>query len=176
MLSDKKIYIPKVKKLRQNLSNFSSGQKYIVIILLAIVENIIEKSMLVIDEPEDFLHPPYVAALVNAISRILRKVRGIGIMATHSDVVLQELPQKCVYCLSKNKEIKNPDIQTFAADVSLINKEVFGLELNNTGYYKILEDLAKNRREEAEKLLTTRNEELGESGRFYLTLLLNKGD
>lgn len=176
MLSDKKSYIKKVENLRTRLFNFSSGQKYIVIILLAIVENIIEKSMLVIDEPEDFLHPPYVAALVNAISRILRKVRGIGIMATHSDVVLQELPKKCVYCLSKDKEIKNPDIQTFAADVSLINKEVFGLELSNTGYYKILEDLAKNRREEAEKLLMTTNEELGESGRFYLTLLLNEGD
>ena len=97
-------------------------------------------------------------------------------MATQSEVVLQELPNKCVYCLSKDKEIKNPDIQTFAADVSLINKEVFGLELSNTGYYKILEDLAKNRREEAEKLLMTTNEELGESGRFYLTLLLNEGD
>lgn len=163
-----------LSKVDSVLKKFSSGQKYIVIILLAIIENIIEKSMLIIDEPEDFLHPPYVAALISSISKILNNVKGMGIIATHSDVVLQEIPRKCVYYLDKTRHITHPGIQTFAADVSLINREVFGLELRDTGYYKFLKDLVKENREKAENLLKNNNDLLGENGKFYLSLLLRE--
>lgn len=163
----------KIDEIKKELQIFSSGQKYIVIILLTIIENIVEKSMLIIDEPEDFLHPPYVAALINTISSILRKVKGLGIIATHSDVVLQELPKDHVYHLEKDRTVSTPSIQTFAADVSLINREIFGIQLQNTGYYNFLKDLAQNDREKAQQLLNSKNGELGESGKFYLSLLLS---
>lgn len=150
----------------------SSGQKYLVILILSVIENVISQSVLVIDEPEDFLHPPYVAALVGLISQILKDINGVGLIATHSDVALQEIPRECVYHLLKDNNIKRPQIQTFAANVSSINREIFGVTLRSTGFYNYLEELVKKDPEKAKELLDKNL--LGESGSFYLALLLER--
>lgn len=150
----------------------SSGQKYLIILILSVIENIIAQSVLIIDEPEDFLHPPYVAALVSFISRILKEVNGFGLIATHSDIALQEIPRTCVHHLLQNNQVETPKIQTYAANVALINREIFGVSLRNTGFYVYLENLVAKNPKRAKFLLAQNL--LGESGSFYLSLLLKR--
>lgn len=161
-------------KIRQDVESCSSGQKYLIILILSVVENIVAQSVLIIDEPEDFLHPPYVAALISFLSQLLQKVNGFGLIATHSDVALQEIPQECVHHLLQNNKIETPKIQTYAANVSLINQEIFGVSLRNTGFYVYLENLAEREPEKAKELLNKNI--LGASGSFYLVLLLKRRD
>lgn len=45
------------------------------------------------DEPEEHLHPPLVAAFIRALSNLLTYRNGVGIVATHSPVIVQEVPK-----------------------------------------------------------------------------------
>lgn len=48
---------------------------------------------MLIDEPEGHLHPPLLSAFVRALSELLVNRNGVAIIATHSPVVLQEVPR-----------------------------------------------------------------------------------
>lgn len=74
----------------------SSGHQVIILTLTRLVECITEKSLVILDEPENHLHPPLLAAFVRALSELLIDRNGVAVIATHSPVILQEVPRSCV--------------------------------------------------------------------------------
>lgn len=169
------------ESLRSQFKKLSSGQKEIIIILLVMVENIIENSLFIIDEPENFLHPPYIAALVKSISESLKNVNGAGIMATHSDVTIQGLPTSCVYILDENQKLNQlKGFQTYGASLDDINENIFGLDMEKNGFYKeirkFVSELEKvDIREEYQMidgLFDGEVLELGSAAKLYLWVML----
>jgi hypothetical protein len=169
------------ESLRSQFKKLSSGQKEIIIILLVMVENIIENSLFIIDEPENFLHPPYIAALVKSISESLKNVNGAGIMATHSDVTVQGLPTSCVYILDENQKLNQlKGFQTYGASLDDINENIFGLDMEKNGFYKAIRKFVS----ELEKvdiregyqmidgLFDGEGLELGSAAKLYLWVML----
>lgn len=153
----------------------SSGHKYIILSITKIVEMIDPESLVLIDEPGNHLHPPLLSSFIRALSYFLRKRNGFCILATHSPVVLQEIPKSCVYYLRRygnEFSIENPDIETFAENVGTLTGEVFKLEFENSGFYSMLSEEVKSDKSYKE-ILEKYNNEIGLEGRAILSVLLS---
>ena len=110
------------------------------------IETLQEKSLVLIDEPEAHLHPPLLSAFVRALSELLISTNGVAIIATHSPVILQEVPKSCAWKLRRigSEAISERlNIETFGENVGTLTNEVFGLEVTNSGFYKLLFKVAQ---------------------------------
>ena len=87
------------------------------------------------------MHPPLLSAFIRALSNLLYDRNGVAIVATHSPVVLQEIPRSCISKIQRVglvTNIKMPDIETFGENVGVLTREVFGLEVIKSGFHKLL--------------------------------------
>ncbi|MBB2749791.1 UNVERIFIED_ORG: hypothetical protein GGI57_000457 [Rhizobium aethiopicum] len=107
----------------------SSGQRlfsYIVINLLGVMRR---NSLILIDEPELFLHPNLEIQLVEMLKEILKQFSSKALFATHSIVTVREVPADCVHVFARTDDgiaIKTPPFQTFGGDIQRITSYVFG--------------------------------------------------
>lgn len=121
----------------------SSGHKIVLISITRLVESVEEKTLVLLDEPEAHLHPPLLAALIRALSDLLADRNGVAVIATHSPVVLQEVPRSCVWKIRRSglKVVaERPDVETFGENVGVLTREVFGLEVTASGFHKMLRE------------------------------------
>jgi ABC-type multidrug transport system ATPase subunit len=136
------------EELRTVLLNMSSGQKMIFSILLSLSANILPKSMILIDEPENTLHPPFIMALIYSINTLAEKQDSMVILSTHSPIIVQELTRNNVLIMYKNNlnnsiGLKHPEIETFASSIDTLNDYIFGLDIRKSGHIKFLNNLRK---------------------------------
>lgn len=127
------------------VARLSSGHKVAFTVVTGLVERTAERSLVLIDEPEAHLHPPMLSALVRAISTLLADRNGLAIVATHSPVVLQEVPKSCVHIVENTGDdtmLRQPELETFGENVGTLTGEVFGLEVTRTGFHSLLERVA----------------------------------
>ncbi|MGV9617957.1 AAA family ATPase [Streptomyces tendae] len=120
----------------------SSGHKIVLLTIAQLVQNVRERSLVLFDEPESHLHPPLLAAYMRALSDLLAETNGAAIIATHSPVVLQEVPRSCVWKLRRSgteSAVERPQIETFGENVGVLTHEVFGLEVTQSGYHAELQ-------------------------------------
>lgn len=155
----------------------SSGHMIIVLSLTALCESIFEKTIVFIDEPETHLHPPLLSTYIRTLSFLLRKRNAVGIIATHSPIVLQEVPKCCVTKVERIKDemsFYRPDTETFASGTDQLTREIFGYEIVKTGFYKLLKDNVKNSFEETYNCF---EEQIGFLGQIMIQgIINNKGD
>ncbi len=121
----------------------SSGHSVVLLIITQLVELVEEKSLVLIDEPEGHLHPPLLSAFVRALSALLINRNGVAIIATHSPVVLQEVPRSCSWVLNRTghaARVDRPDLETFGENVGTLTREVFGLEVTQTGFHRLISE------------------------------------
>ena len=131
------------------IQNMSSGHAIVLLTITKLIAVLEEKTLILIDEPESHLHPPLLSAFVRALSELLYEVNGVAIIATHSPVVLQEIPKSCVWKIQRvgiATDTKRPKIETFGENVGVLTREVFGLEVIKSGFHKLLiESVNENR-------------------------------
>lgn len=134
-------------KVEKIFLRLSSGHKIVLLTITRIVEVVEEKTLVLLDEPEAHLHPPLLAAFVRALSQLLVDRNGVAIIATHSPVVLQEIPRSCAWILSRSlneAKAERPSIETFGENVGILTREVFQLELSQSGFQKILNNAVES--------------------------------
>ncbi|MBU9194444.1 ATP-binding protein [Burkholderia gladioli] len=123
----------------------SSGHAIVLLTITRLVELVEEKSLVLIDEPESHLHPPLLSAFVRALSDLLIERNGVALIATHSPVVLQEVPSSCAWKLSRagyEATADRPEIETFGENVGVLTREIFGLEVTQTGFHRLIAEKA----------------------------------
>jgi predicted ATPase len=128
---------------RKLFKELSSGHKIVLLIITRLIELVEEKTLVLLDEPEAHLHPPLLSALVRALSDLLINRNGVAIIATHSPVVLQEVPRSCVWKIRRSGEsavAERPEIETFGENVGILTREAFGLEVTQSGFHKMLRE------------------------------------
>jgi predicted ATPase len=128
---------------RERFDGLSSGHKIVLLTVTRLVETVTEQTLVLLDEPEGHLHPPLLAAFVRALSDLMKKRNGVAIIATHSPVVLQEVPMSCVNVVSRYGSIQKaerPERETFGENVGVLTNAVFGLEVQASGFHKMLTD------------------------------------
>ncbi len=162
------------KKVIQLLSRMSSGHAVVLLTLTRLVATVEEKSLVLLDEPESHLHPPLLSAFVRALSDLLHEQNGVAIIATHSPVVLQEIPRSCVwkiYRVGQDVEIERPNIETFGENVGALTSEVFSLEVEHSGFHDLLAKSVKTGRTYTE-IVSEYSNQLGFEGRAILKALI----
>lgn len=160
------------KKLQEKTELLSSGQKVILSVIGNLIRYASENSVFLIDEPELYLHPPYILALILSINEIAEKTNSICVIVTHSAITLQEIPSSNVFIIQGSQDVKkvsHPKIETFGANTQTINDNVFGLDIRSTGYYKFLKNIADNEPEKVDDLI--KSGKLGSDALLYLDIL-----
>lgn len=107
----------------------SSGQRLFAYIVINILGAIRRNSLILVDEPELFLHPTLEIQFVDMLKKILAQFNSKALLATHSLVTVREVPADCVHVFEKIESellIKHPPFQTFGGDVQRISSYVFG--------------------------------------------------
>lgn len=107
----------------------SSGQRLFSYIVINILGSIRRNSLILIDEPELFLHPTLEISFIAMLKDILASFGSKAILATHSLVTVRELPRDCVHVFEKTDGglfINHPPFETFGGDIQRISSYVFG--------------------------------------------------
>ncbi|MFE5711966.1 AAA family ATPase [Streptomyces sp. NPDC056501] len=116
----------------------SSGHAVVLLMVTRLIEVVGERTLVLIDEPETHLHPPLLAALTSALSNLLSSRNGMAVVATHSPVVLQEVPASCVWRMFRSGAeltASRPTMETYGESVGELTHEAFGLETTSTGFH-----------------------------------------
>lgn len=145
----------------------STGHKLVALTLTKLVELVEERTLVLFDEPESHLHPPLLAQFIRALSELLTDRNGVAILATHSPVVLQEVPRTCAWVLARSGSLTSadrPEEETFGENVGVLTREIFGLEVMNSGFYKLITK-AVSRSDSLESFMTEFNNKIGVEGR-----------
>lgn len=132
-----------IERAIEKMESMSSGHLVVFLTISRLVEVLQEKSLVIFDEPETHLHPPLLSAFIRTLSMLLTELNGVAILATHSPVVLQEVPSECSWVLRRFGDLTDynrPSIETFAEDVGVITKEVFQLEAGRSGFIDLFKD------------------------------------
>jgi predicted ATPase len=148
----------------------SSGHKIVLLTIARLVETVEEKSLILLDEPEAHLHPPLLSAFIRSISELLINRNGVAIIATHSPVVLQEVPKNCVWKLRRSDSApipERPEIETFGENVAILTREVFRLEVVKSGFHRLLSEVADDS-DSYEEALAIFDKKLGSEARAIL--------
>jgi ABC-type dipeptide/oligopeptide/nickel transport system ATPase component len=153
----------------------SSGHAIVLLTITKLVARLEEKTLVLFDEPESHLHPPLLSALIRSLSELLYDRNAVAIIATHSPVVLQEIPKSCVWKIMRvglASSSYRPDSETFGENVGLLTRDVFGLEVAKSGFNALLAKEAEQA-STYEQALEVFNEQVGFEGRAILRSLMH---
>jgi hypothetical protein len=160
-------------------SLLSSGHAIVLLTVTRLVELVDEKTLVLLDEPEGHLHPPLLAAFIRCLSDLLVKRNGVAIVATHSPVVLQEVPRACAWKLRRSglmSVAERPAIETFGENIGILTREVFGLQVTRSGFHGLLEMAVRSRRLNYDAVLTRFGGQLGAEARAIVQALVAERD
>ena len=119
--------------------NASSGETMYLYSISAIMAKIRSDSLIIMDEPEQHLHPRAITALMHSLYNILERYESYGLISTHSPYVIRELvsPNVMIFKRHGNElSVNRIGIESFGEDVSVLSDIVFG----NMGEHKRYED------------------------------------
>ncbi|RWM94057.1 MAG: ATP-binding protein [Mesorhizobium sp.] len=157
----------------------SSGHAIVLLTITRLVELVDERTLVMIDEPEGHLHPPLLSAFIRCLSRLLVSRNGVAIVATHSPVVLQEVPRSCAWKLRRTgrvSEIERPAVETFGENVGILTREVFSLEVTRTGFHRMLVEAVFQRGLSYNQVVALFGDQLGAEARAILRALVLERD
>lgn len=153
----------------------SSGHAIVLLTTTRLVELVDESTLVVLDEPEGHLHPPLLSAFVRAVSDLLVSRNGVALISTHSPVVLQEVPMSCVWMLRRTRTIavvERPSMETFGESAGVLTREVFGLEVSNAGFHRMVAAVANEPGRRFEEVMARFDGQLGSEAKVLARSLV----
>ena len=163
-----------IEKADSLFSTMSSGHAIVLLTITKLIMEVKERTLVLLDEPEGHLHPPLLAAFMSSLSDLLVYRNGIAIIATHSPVVLQEVPKECVWNIIRYTQeltvVQRLETETYAENVGILTREVFGLEVKESGFHKNLAEYV-DQGMSYERILSDHKNKLGLEGRSILRAL-----
>lgn len=134
-----------------------------IYIFSSLLDEIKHNTLILFDEPETHLHPNAISSLIQYMYNLLEQYNSFCILATHSPLVIQEIPSDNVIIFRREEEyltVQPLSYETFSQDLSVITENVFGDISQERYHHKKLKDLAR-RYKDYEKIITL----LSNSGR-----------
>jgi predicted ATPase len=163
---------------RSLFRHMSSGHSIVLLTITKLVDTVEEKTLVLMDEPESHLHPPLLSAFTRALSELLNNRNGVAIIATHSPVVVQEVPRSCVWKLTRFRtegRSDRPEGETFGENVGVLTREIFGLEVSKSGFHEMLQR-AVNEGGTFENIMDEYKEQLGFEAQAILRSMITARD
>jgi ABC-type cobalamin/Fe3+-siderophores transport system ATPase subunit len=129
------------------LSLLSSGQSILAHFVTALLAWIQPNSLVLFDEPETHLHPNAVASLFLVLSEILVEFDSYAVVATHSPVVIQEIPANRVLVFEREQNATTASpllLESFGESVAELTRHVFETIEVESVYRRTLQALARD--------------------------------
>ena len=165
------------KKLKPIFEKMSAGQKIILLSIATLITEVEQFSLVLIDEPELFLHPPMISNYIRSISDIMRKKNGLCILTTHSPIIIQEIPKTCVKIIKGNNKgvisMETPTYETLGENLSTLTNTIFELNQYESGFYQLIKDLVDNPEKHKLDYEKIDNLVFGRDGMLYKDILLS---
>lgn len=132
------------KDILQNYKSLSTGVKFFLHTLVHLIAYLEDNSIVLFDEPENHLHPPFLSFMMSEFRKIIHTSHSVMLVSTHSPVILQETFSKNVYIMDRSNgetTIHHPKIEIYGESFGLINSMVFNLTSDITNYYDVIDEL-----------------------------------
>ncbi|WP_288831143.1 AAA family ATPase [uncultured Paraburkholderia sp.] len=154
----------------------SSGQKSLLLMTAQLFLHG-ERKVILIDEPENHLHPQYVTLLMQTLQSTLIAMESRAVVITHSPFVVREVDKSAVQILERDDEsmpcLYQTSLQTLGGDVAQISDYVFGDRDVRKGYQVLIDNamarLTPDNRREAVRNVAAK---VGDDGELYLQKIL----
>lgn len=164
--------------LSEVFTKLSAGQKIILLSITTLIAEVEQYSLVLIDEPELFLHPPMISNYIRSINEIMRRKNGLCILTTHSPIIIQEIPKDCVKIIHSNDgdfiNMIEPEYQTLGENLSTLTNTIFGLNQYQSGFYKLIKEIIQNRDLYEYTIEDIQKLDFGRDGALYKNLLLSE--
>lgn len=145
----------------------SSGQEIYSYLIPTLISEIESETLLLVDEPELYLHPGLELGLIKMLKNLLKAFKSFAVIATHSSILTREVDREAVKILKREGNyttVTSPSIQTYGADIESIISEVFEDDLESKIYEHIIDVLIED---EADLTINEVNKEFGDAGLIY---------
>lgn len=123
----------------------SAGQRLVAAIFSNIIGFIEEGSLLLIDEPETNLHPGLLTTVIAALNETLREFDSYAVIATHSPILLQQIPSRYVRVFNRDgmdqPEIRVLNFESFGEDLGELSRRVLGLADPERDFTHVIDEL-----------------------------------
>lgn len=125
----------------------SAGQRSLINLWAALFVKMSPLTLVLIDEPENFLHPSLVARFARSFNELLNLRKSFAIIATHSPIILQETPSRFVTILERDGDVtttQQPEFETFGESIDNITDRLFSTDFRSSHWKKILTGFAES--------------------------------
>ncbi|MEW9581396.1 ATP-dependent endonuclease [Paraburkholderia sp. DGU8] len=121
----------------------SSGERSLVLFCARLMIASRDSALVLIDEPENHLHPRFITLMVQTLARTLQATGSRALIVTHSPFVVREFERSTVKVLKTSPEgfpeMFRPSLQTLGADVAMISDYVFEDEQIRKGFQESID-------------------------------------
>ena len=126
--------------------HWSSGQYILLCTMTEVIATIERESLLLFDEPELHLHPNAVANTLRMLYRLLEEFDSYAIFATHSPLIVQEIPSKYIQILLRVDNVltvRKPGLECFGENVTNITNDIFDVNSSESNYKTVLKKISE---------------------------------
>ena len=130
----------------ERFTKLSTGHKFFSHALAHIIAYTENNSLILFDEPENHLHPPFLSFMMSEIRRILRERESVMLVATHSPIILQETFSRNTIVVRRTGNdinVAHPEAEIYGNTIGNINELVFDLTSDITKYHSAIDGLYK---------------------------------
>lgn len=164
---------PIMKSPTKGRYSLSSGEKSLLSFCLSTFLTTRGGALVLIDEPENHLHPAFISLLVRTLVSTLVATESRAVVVTHSPFVVREVDRSAVLILKRNTEdlpeLYRPSLQTLGGDVSMIVDHVFQDGSIKKAYERRIDAVIAERVAQGAEIVTNDLEvDLGNDGARYL--------
>lgn len=135
--------------------SLSSGQLIYTYMLPALAAEIEEESLVILDEPELYLHPSLEVGLITMLQNLLKDTYSYAVIATHSAVLAREIDSNGINILRRSEQgtySVKPAIETFGGSLDAIVGDVFDDYHETKPYQQIIDSEITNSKDHSELL------------------------
>lgn len=157
---------------REIYNGMSAGQKIVTTIIVQVADFVENESLVLMDEPETHLHPGLLWSFMISIDQILKATKSFSVVATHSPIILQQVPSKYVKVIRRSDDFSFVEPlrrESFGESIQTLMEEVFGFSEPEFDYRFVLKELAKTHT--YEEILELFDWKLGFQAKIYLQAL-----
>jgi predicted ATPase len=130
--------------LSTTMKQLSSGQKFAVFVFTNLVAKLKPRAMVLFDEPELHTHPRMLSGIMRALTKLLSDFDSYSILATHSPIVLQEVPASAIRIFGRCEDYAQISAypgESFGAPLDQLVREAFQLARSDRNFVHYIEGL-----------------------------------
>lgn len=161
-----------IDSLEAIFRKMSSGQKISFSIICQIAAFLEDDSLVLFDEPENHLHPGLLWNMMVTFDKVLKKKRSYSVVATHSPIILQQIPSDYVNVVFKDSEIissRKLDVENFGDNLQSIMEKVFGFVEPEHDYRAVIKSLINYKGYDIDKVESLFSKDLSLQARVFLS-------